>query len=94
MPGVNTQPVMAAAAAAAGSGVAPAGAGAAAPDDLAQQQLVKQRKPYTLQKAREKWTEDEHARFVEGLRLHGRQWRKIEGARACVVAWDVNAHTP
>lgn len=44
-----------------------------------QQSSVKQRKPYTLQKAREKWTDEEHNKFVEGLRLHGRQWRKIEG---------------
>ncbi len=39
----------------------------------------KQRKPYTLVKAREKWTDEEHNKFVEGVRLHGRQWRKIEG---------------
>jgi hypothetical protein len=32
-----------------------------------------------LQKAREKWTDEEHNKFVEGLRLHGRQWRTIEG---------------
>jgi hypothetical protein len=44
-----------------------------------QEGQTKQRKPYTLQKAREKWTDEEHNKFVEGLRLHGRQWRKIEG---------------
>lgn len=47
------------------------------PDGADQQ--PKQRKPYTLQKAREKWSDEEHNKFVEGLRLHGRQWRKIEG---------------
>jgi hypothetical protein len=43
---------------------------------------VRVRKPYTITKAREKWTADEHARFVEAIRLHGRSWKKIEGAPA------------
>ena len=38
------------------------------------------RKPYTITKQRERWTEDEHQRFLEALKLHGRAWRKIEGA--------------
>lgn len=70
-----------------GSGPGPPGApgqlqvvgGQLLPAPEEQQSSVKQRKPYTLQKAREKWTDEEHNKFVEGLRLHGRQWRKIEG---------------
>lgn len=50
-----------------------------------QQGQAKQRKPYTLQKAREKWSDEEHNKFVEGLRLHGRQWRKIEGESCAVL---------
>lgn len=37
------------------------------------------RKPYTITKLRERWGEEEHQRFLEALRLHGRAWRRIEG---------------
>ncbi|XP_031406686.1 protein REVEILLE 2-like isoform X5 [Punica granatum] len=36
------------------------------------------RKPYTMMKQREKWTEEEHQKFLEALKLYGRGWRKIE----------------
>ncbi|KAK8972141.1 hypothetical protein V6N11_000606 [Hibiscus sabdariffa] len=38
----------------------------------------KARKPYTISKQREKWTEEEHQKFLEALRLYGRGWRQIE----------------
>lgn len=41
--------------------------------------LLKTRKPYTITKQRERWTEEEHNRFLEALRLYGRAWQKIEG---------------
>ncbi len=41
----------------------------------------KTRKPYVLSKSREAWSQEEHALFVEGLRLYQRSWRRIE-ARA------------
>lgn len=40
---------------------------------------LKVRKPYTIKKQREKWTEEEHQRFLEALKLYGRAWRQIEG---------------
>jgi MYB-related transcription factor LHY len=37
------------------------------------------RKPYTITKQRERWTEAEHKRFLEALKLYGRAWQRIEG---------------
>lgn len=48
------------------------------------------RKPYTISKARERWSEEEHQRFVEAVRLHGRAWRKIEGAYLAGGALSAN----
>ncbi|RWV90865.1 hypothetical protein BHE74_00008778 [Ensete ventricosum] len=41
--------------------------------------LVQTRKPYTITKQRERWTEEEHNRFLEALKLYGRAWQRIEG---------------
>lgn len=38
----------------------------------------KERKPYTLTKQRESWTNDEHERFIKALQLYNRDWKKIE----------------
>ncbi|KAG1361101.1 putative Metal tolerance protein C2 [Cocos nucifera] len=40
---------------------------------------IKVRKPYTITKQRERWTEEEHEKFLEALQLYGRAWRRIEG---------------
>ncbi|KAL0364463.1 UNVERIFIED_CONTAM: protein REVEILLE 1 [Sesamum angustifolium] len=39
---------------------------------------LKVRKPYTISKQRERWTEEEHQKFLEALKLYGRAWRHIE----------------
>lgn len=45
------------------------------------------RKPYTISKQRERWSEEEHQRFVEAVKTYGRQWRKIEGEQyPCLLA--------
>lgn len=41
---------------------------------------LKVRKPYTITKQRERWTDEEHKKFLEALKLHGRAWRRIEGS--------------
>ncbi|KAL6011120.1 hypothetical protein ACLOJK_001564 [Asimina triloba] len=38
----------------------------------------KLRKPYTITKSRESWTEEEHDKFLEALQLFDRDWKKIE----------------
>uniref|UniRef100_D6MKM5 Transcription factor n=1 Tax=Lycoris longituba TaxID=272140 RepID=D6MKM5_9ASPA len=38
----------------------------------------KLRKPYTITKMRDRWSEEEHERFLDGLLLFGREWKKIE----------------
>ncbi|KAI4966544.1 hypothetical protein ZWY2020_040556 [Hordeum vulgare] len=40
--------------------------------------VIKVRKPYTITKQRERWTEAEHKRFLEALKLYGRAWQRIE----------------
>ncbi len=37
------------------------------------------RKPYTITKQRERWTDSEHELFLEALKLYGRAWRNIQG---------------
>ncbi|XP_039032154.1 protein REVEILLE 7-like [Hibiscus syriacus] len=52
----------------------------------------KARKPYTISKQREKWTEEEHRKFLEALRLYGRGWRQIEEHVGTKSAVQIRSH--
>ncbi|GLJ42567.1 hypothetical protein SUGI_0882450 [Cryptomeria japonica] len=54
--------------------------------------MTKVRKPYTITKQRERWTEEEHQKFLEALKMHGRAWRRIEEHIGSKTAVQIRSH--
>ncbi|KAF7816299.1 protein REVEILLE 1 [Senna tora] len=52
----------------------------------------KVRKPYTITKQRERWTDEEHKKFLEALKLYGRAWRRIEEHVGSKTAVQIRSH--
>ncbi|XP_021850430.1 protein REVEILLE 5 isoform X1 [Spinacia oleracea] len=52
----------------------------------------KVRKPYTITKSRENWTEQEHDKFLEALQLFDRDWKKIEAFIGSKTVIQIRSH--
>lgn len=52
----------------------------------------KARKPYVITKNRENWTPEEHQQFLDALRAHGRNWKRIEQAVRTKNVIQIRSH--
>ncbi|KAL2469021.1 Protein REVEILLE 6 [Forsythia ovata] len=52
----------------------------------------KVRKPYTITKSRESWTDQEHDKFLEALQLFDRDWKKIEAFVGSKTVIQIRSH--
>lgn len=50
------------------------------------------RKPYTITKSRESWSEQEHDKFLEALQLFDRDWKKIEAFVGSKTVIQIRSH--
>eukprot|EP00208_Stichococcus_sp_RCC1054_P000629 CAMPEP_0206146932 /NCGR_PEP_ID=MMETSP1473-20131121/31842_1 /ASSEMBLY_ACC=CAM_ASM_001109 /TAXON_ID=1461547 /ORGANISM="Stichococcus sp, Strain RCC1054" /LENGTH=212 /DNA_ID=CAMNT_0053543665 /DNA_START=185 /DNA_END=819 /DNA_ORIENTATION=+ len=52
----------------------------------------KTRKPYVVSKQRQTWSDEEHERFVEAIKLYTRDWKKIEAHVGTKTAVQIRSH--
>nr|QDL88466.1 protein REVEILLE 8-like isoform X2 [Cymbidium ensifolium] len=52
----------------------------------------KLRKPYTITKSRDRWSDEEHERFLDALLLFGREWKKIEDFIGTKTVIQIRSH--
>ncbi|XP_020592467.1 protein REVEILLE 6-like [Phalaenopsis equestris] len=50
------------------------------------------RKPYTITKSRESWTEEEHKKFLDAILLYDRDWKKIESFVGSKTVIQIRSH--
>ncbi|OVA13944.1 SANT/Myb domain [Macleaya cordata] len=60
--------------------------------DLYEDPTKKIRKPYTITKSRESWTDQEHDKFLEALQLFDRDWKKIEAFVGSKTVIQIRSH--
>ncbi|XP_047177662.1 protein REVEILLE 6-like isoform X1 [Vigna umbellata] len=65
---------------------------ATTPADSLEDPAKKTRKPYTITKSRESWTEPEHDKFLEALQLFDRDWKKIEAFVGSKTVIQIRSH--
>ncbi|BAS80298.1 protein REVEILLE 6 [Oryza sativa Japonica Group] len=70
----------------------PPDAAAAAAGSAGEDASKKVRKPYTITKSRESWTEQEHDKFLEALQLFDRDWKKIEAFVGSKTVIQIRSH--
>lgn len=58
----------------------------------AERTTKKLRKPYTITKSRDRWTAEEHERFLDALFLFGRDWKKIEDFVGTKTTIQIRSH--
>ncbi|KAL3825936.1 hypothetical protein ACJIZ3_021965 [Penstemon smallii] len=54
--------------------------------------VKKIRKPYTITKSRESWSDEEHDKFIEALQLFDRDWKKIEDFISSKTVIQIRSH--
>ncbi|BFG22306.1 hypothetical protein CerSpe_085800 [Prunus speciosa] len=62
------------------------------PNSSREDLVIKARKPYTITKQRERWTHEEHNKFLEALKLYGRAWQRIEEHIGTKTAVQIRSH--
>ncbi|XP_024374226.1 protein REVEILLE 3 isoform X5 [Physcomitrium patens] len=62
------------------------------PIPVSEEGSKKIRKPYTITKSRESWTEQEHDKFLEALQLFDRDWKKIEAFVGSKTVIQIRSH--
>ncbi|KAG5007055.1 hypothetical protein JHK85_025597 [Glycine max] len=65
---------------------------AAAAANSSEDAAKKIRKPYTITKSRENWTEPEHDKFLEAIQLFDRDWKKIEAFVGSKSVIQIRSH--